>query len=288
LDKRILGRQESILYKARDGKEIGGLLIHPIGKVAKGGAPLIIQVHGGPESHYRNGWVTSYSNLGQVAAGRGFAVFYPNYRGSTGRGVAYSKADHGDPAGKEFDDIVDGIDYLAGRGIVDKERVGCMGGSYGGYASAWAATYYSHRYKAAAVFVGVADQISKIGTTDITNEMISVHFRKKPWEHWDFFLKRSPIYHAHKSTTATLILHGKADTRVDPGQSRELYRHLKLRGKAPVRLVLYPGEGHGNRKAAARFDYHLRTLRWMEHFLKGNKKAMPGSDLEYKKALGIK
>jgi dipeptidyl aminopeptidase/acylaminoacyl peptidase len=99
-------------------------------------------------------------------------------------------------------------------------------------------------------------------------------------------LKRSPIYYAHQSTTATLILHGKADTRVDPGQSRELYRHLKIRGKGPVRLVLYPGEGHGNRMAAARLDYHLRTLRWMERFLKSSAKDALDSDIDYKKELG--
>ncbi len=92
---------------------------------------------------------------------------------------------------------------------------------------------------------------------------------RRPWDNWQFFLERSPVYYAGQSKTPLLILHGKDDPRVNVGQSRELYRHLKLRGQAPVRLVLYPGEGHGNRRAASRLDYTLRSVRWMEHYLKG-------------------
>jgi len=285
LSKVKFGKQETVTYKARDGLEIQGVLIHPVNRKKNQRVPLIMMIHGGPESHFRNGWVTGYGRLGQMAAAKGWAIFHPNYRGSTGRGVEFSKGDHGDPAGKEFDDIVDGIDHLAKMGLVDKDKVGIMGGSYGGYAAAWGATYYTDRYKAACVFVGVTDQISKVGTTDITQEMYLVHFRKYPWDHWDFFLKRSPIYHAQKTKTATLILHGDSDKRVDPGQSRELFRHIKVRSKAPVRLVIYPGEGHGNRKAAARLDYSLRTLRWMEHYLVGPGGKKPPIDLDYKKAM---
>ncbi len=92
------------------------------------------------------------------------------------------------------------------------------------------------------MFVGISDKISKVGTTDIPDEKYLVHHRKRPWDDWQYFLERSPIYHADKSRTPLLILHGKDDPRVHPAQSLELYRHLKLRGKPPVRLVLYPGE----------------------------------------------
>jgi dipeptidyl aminopeptidase/acylaminoacyl peptidase len=111
--------------------------------------------------------------------------------------------------------------------------------------------------------------------------MYLVHELKRPWEDWQDLLERSPIYHADKGKTPLLILHGKDDPRVDAGQSHELYRHLKLRGQAPVRLVLYPGEGHGNRKAAARLDYALRSLRWFEHYLKGPGGTPPDPDLDY-------
>lgn len=277
-----LGKQEVIRFPARDGLEIEGLLIHPVRRKKGRRVPLIVQVHGGPESHYRNGWLTYYSYPGQVAAGRGFAIFYPNYRGSTGRGATFAKLSQGDPAGKEFDDVVDGVDHLVSIGLVDKAKVGITGGSYGGYASAWGATFYSDRYAASVMFVGISDLVSKVGTTDIPQEMFHVHYGQAwPWQDWQKALERSPIFHAHKSVTPTLILHGDRDPRVDPGQSRELYRHLKLRGKAPVRLVLFPGEGHGNRRAASRIDYNLRMLRWMTHYLQGPGGEPPAYEVDY-------
>jgi hypothetical protein len=139
----------------------------------------------------------------------------------------------------------------------------------------------SPRFGAGVMFVGISDSVSKVGTTDIPHEMHLVHHRKWLWEDWDYFLKSSPIYHVEKAKTPLLILHGKADPRVHPSQSLELYRHLKLRGKAPVRLVLYPGEGHGNRRAASRYDYNLRLLQWMEHYLKGPGGAPPPYELNY-------
>jgi dipeptidyl aminopeptidase/acylaminoacyl peptidase len=136
------------------------------------------------------------------------------------------------------------------------------------------------------MFVGISDNLSKLGTTDIPEEMYLVHHRKRLWEDWDYFLSRSPIRHVQKNRTPTLILHGKNDPRVHPSQSLELHRHLKTLGQAPVRLVLYPGEGHGNRRAAARFDYHLRMLRWMEHYLQGPGGDPPPFTLDYAKQLG--
>ena len=134
---------------------------------------------------------------------------------------------------------------------------------------------------ASVMFVGISDNISKVGTTDIPYEMYMVHHRKWLWDDWKYFLERSPIYHVKKGRTPTLILHGKDDPRVHPGQSMELFRHLKTLGKAPVRLVFYPGEGHGNRKSAARYDYNLRLLRWMEHYLKGPGGKAPDKNLDY-------
>jgi dipeptidyl aminopeptidase/acylaminoacyl peptidase len=242
---------------------------------------LIVSVHGGPESHLRNGWLTYYSYPGQVGAAEGFAVFYPNYRGSTGRGVKFSKLGQADYAGKEFDDILDGIDHLAAKGLINPKKVGVTGGSYGGFASAWMATKHTKRFAASVMFVGISDQISKFGTTDIPNEMFLVHARKWPWKDWDFFRERSPITYTEQARTPILIMHGKNDTRVHPSQSMELFRYLKTIGKTPVRLVLYPGEGHGNRKAAGRYDYNLRLMRWMKHYLQGEGGKPPAHELDY-------
>ena len=273
--------QEVVTYKARDGLELQGVLVKPLDHKTGQRVPLILAVHGGPESHDRNGWVTGYADPGQVAAAQGFAVFYPNYRGSTGRGVAFSKLSQGDPAGKEFDDLVDAVDHFVATGLADKAKVGITGGSYGGYATGWAATRFTDRFAAGVMFVGISDKVSKVGTTDIANEEYLVHARKRLWDDWQFFLERSPIYHAAQARTPLLILHGKDDPRVHPSQSLELYRHLKLHGKAPVRLVWYPGEGHGNRKAAARLDFTLRMMRWFRHYLQDGGGKPPAHELEY-------
>jgi dipeptidyl aminopeptidase/acylaminoacyl peptidase len=270
-----------VTFPARDGLRLEGILIRPLDEEAGRRYPLILSVHGGPEAHERNGWLTGYSRPGQVAAARGFAVFYPNYRGSTGRGVAFSKLGQGDAAGKEFDDLVDAVDHLAAAGLADPKKVGVTGGSYGGYATAWSSTRYSERFAAGVMFVGISDLISKTGTTDIPREELLVHARKLPHEDWQRFLERSPIYHARNARTPLLILHGKDDPRVHPGQSLELYRYLKNEGKTPVRLVLYPGEGHGNRRSAGRLDFHLRMLQWFEHYLKGPGGEPPPPRLEY-------
>ncbi len=260
-------RQETISYKAQDGLELEGIVVYPTQYEEGKRYPLIMVVHGGPESHYSDGWLDRYASPVKYAAQQGFALFFPNYRGSTGRGVEFSKLSQNDYAGKEFDDLVDGKNHLVEMGLVDASKVGITGGSYGGYASAWGATAQTEHFAASVMFVGISDNLSKFGTTDIPKEMHAVHSRSYPWDKWQWYLERSPIYHAEKARTPILIMHGKEDTRVHPSQSMELYRYLKTLGNVPVRLVFYPNEGHGNRRAAAQLDYSMRLMRWMEHFL---------------------
>lgn len=276
-----LARQEVVTFTTRDGLSIEGLLIHPLDRRGNARVPLITVVHGGPESHFSNGWLTAYSQPVQVAAARGFASFLPNYRSSTGRGVAFSKLGYGKPGMGEFDDVVDGVDHLVASGLVDRDKVGITGGSYGGYASAWGATYYSERFAASVMFVGISDQASLVTTGDIPWEQYLVHMGTWPWENPELYRQQSPITHAAKSRTPTLILHGEADPRVPVMQSYMLYRYLKLAGQAPVRLVLYPGEGHGNARAASRYDYSLRLMRWMTHYLSGPGGEPPAYALDY-------
>ncbi len=278
-----LADQTRISYPARDGLMIEGILIYPLNYEEGEEYPLIVYAHGGPESANHNGWVTTYNRWGQVASAKGYFVFMPNYRAGSGRGYEFTLMGFADAGGKEFDDVIDGIDYLIDKGYVDGDRVGIGGGSYGGYFSAWAATRHSDRFAAAVSFVGVSNQLSKRNTTDIPWESYYVH-----WGMWNnddpmFVYERSPVKWASNSKTPTLILHGKDDPRVHPSQSLELYRTLKMNGKAPVRLVWYPGEGHGNRKNPARLDYNLRTLAWFNYYLTGDNPTdqMPPAEIEY-------
>lgn len=278
-----LATQEVVVHEARDGLELEGILIRPLDGSPGKPAPLVMVVHGGPEGHRSNGWLSRYSSPAQVLAARGYAVFFPNYRGSTGRGVGFSKLGQADAAGAEFDDLVDAVDHLIEIGVADANRIGVTGGSYGGYATAWLTTRYSERFAAGVMFVGISNKISKFGTTDIPQEEILVHALSYPWENWEFYLERSPVIHAEKGTTPLLIMGGDADPRVSPTQSMEMYRALKTHGKAPVRLVRYKGEGHGNRRAASRYDYQLRLLRWFDHYLMSAGEELPPYRLEYRR-----
>jgi len=277
-----LADQKKITYNARDGLEIQGVLFYPLNYEQGKTYPLIVHIHGGPEHATPNGWQTAYNRWGQIAAAKGFFVFMPNYRSSSSRGIDFTMEGFGDLAGAEFNDVIDGIDYLIAEGLVNKDKVGIGGGSYGGYFSAWAATKFSHRFAAAVVFVGIGNQVSKMLTTDIPYEDFLVHWGTWIHENEDLIWERSPVRYVKGSTTPTLILGGKKDSRVHPSQSLELYRGLKLHGNAPVRYVRYPGEKHGNRKNTSRLDYSLRTMRWFEYYLKGDnpKKEMPPKYLD--------
>ena len=133
----------------------------------------------------------------------------------------------------------------------------------------WAATALSEEFAAAVAFVGISNQVSKFGTGDIPYEMYYVHALSGLWDDGMGRLERSPVYHAGNAKTPILIMGGDKDPRVHPSQSLEMYRNIKLRTDTPVRLVIYPGEVHGNRNSAARYDYSIRTKRWMDHYLKG-------------------
>lgn len=141
-------------------------------------------------------------------------------------------------------------------------------------------TYYSDRFAAGVMFVGISNNISKWGTSDIPEELYLVHSRKRIWDDWYDNLLRSPIYYVDRAQTPILIMHGAEDTRVHPAQSLELYRHIKVRKpEVPLRLVFYPGEGHGNVRATSRLDYNLRMIRWFETYLKHDDPDLPPSHL---------
>lgn len=276
-----LADQEVIEWKARDGLSIQGILLKPLDFSPDKKYPLILQIHGGPESAYLNGWNTSYGRWSQLLAQRGYMVLMPNYRASTGRGVEFASADHQDLAGAEFNDVLDAVTYLAEeKGWVDAKKVGIGGGSYGGYFSAWAATRHSQHFAASAVFAGIANWISFTGTTDIPYENSLVHWamnwtqseenERKYWE-------RSPLAHIRNAQTPTLIAHGDKDLRVPISQGYELYRALEMR-KVPVEFVIYPREPHGLLERQHQLDYINRVLGWYDRYVKGIEVSIPASE----------
>ncbi|MCA9649742.1 MAG: S9 family peptidase [Myxococcales bacterium] len=268
LETKRLGERRVVRWKAADGLEIEGVLTLPVGYESGQRYPLAVLVHGGPEGISHDGWNTRGGYPTQLFATRGYVVLEPNYRGSRGRGVAFGKADHGDLGGKEFEDVLAGIDHLVAEGLVDGERVGMGGWSYGGYFSGLAATKHSKRFRAAMVGAAIIDWISFTGTSEIEQENSLVHWNLWPYEHASLAWERSPMAHTQGSTTATLVVHGMDDTRVPPGQGKELYRALRHAG-TEAELVLYPREGHGLRERAHQIDFVGRWLDWFDEHVKG-------------------
>lgn len=267
LSRKTLGSQEVVRWKAKDGLEIDGVLIKPVGYQAGTPYPLAVLPHGGPEGISLDGWTSYATYPAQLFANHGFVVLMPNYRGSAGRGVAFGKADQKDLGGQEFEDVIAGIDHLAAQGLIDPERVGMGGWSYGGYFSGLAATQHSKRFKAAMVGAGITNWISFTGTTEIEHENSLVHWNLWPYEHYDLAWERSPMAHVAESTTATLVVHGTADTRVPIGQATELYRALRHFG-VPTQIVRYPREGHGLSEREHQADFAQRFVDWFVEYVK--------------------
>jgi dipeptidyl aminopeptidase/acylaminoacyl peptidase len=264
-DKIDFVKPEEISWKAKDGLTLYGLLYTPENA---NNVPLLIDVHGGPEAAETKGWNNWYSSWSQILVQKGMAVFLPNYRGSTGRGVEFAKMSLGDMMGKDFDDVLDGVDHLVAKGIVNSKKVAVSGGSYGGYSAAWGATKHTERFALALMFVGISNQISKIGTTDTPYENALVHW--DGWAYDDNFEKswdRSPLKYAKQGRTPIFIAAGEKDERVPPEQSIELYRALRHFNKVPVDLVVYKNEGHGNRYKMNRQHFQETCLMWIDKYI---------------------
>jgi len=267
LDQIKFSGAKEISWKAKDGLEITGLLMLPLDYQTGKKYPCIAQIHGGPESAYVEGWTTNYVTWSELLAAAGYVVFSPNYRGSTGRGVAYAKADHKDLGGKEFEDVLDGLDFLAQQGYVDLERVGIGGFSYGGYFSAWAATRHTEHFKAASMGAGIANWLSFTGTSDIPKENSMVHWNLDVYKNMPLVWDRSPMAHVEKSQTALLISHGDKDDRVPLGQGWEIYTAMKLLNKT-VEFDIYPREAHGFGERNHQLFSIKRNLEWFEKYVK--------------------
>jgi dipeptidyl aminopeptidase/acylaminoacyl peptidase len=261
------GRQEVIRWKASDGQEIEGILLAPPGETKRESYPLVVIAHGGPEYEYHDGWLTRTSEPAQPLAERGYYVFLPNYRGSAGRGVAFAKGDHDDLGGREFQDVLDGIDWLVANRRIDRNRVGMLGGSYGGYFTSLAVTRYSDRFAAGAASFGISNWMSFLGQSDIPGENSEVHWNLWCYEHEAKCADASPVHHLDRARTPTLIFQGEDDKRVPKPQSDELYAGLKWKG-VPAEYVVYPREKHGFVERQHQIETMRRTLEWFDRYLK--------------------
>ena len=257
-----LNAPEPYKYKSFDGLEIEATLLKPLGFDRKSKLPLIALIHGGPTG----AWQDSIETWGQLLAARGYAVFYPNIRGSSGYGERFIEMNRGDWGGGDYRDVMAGVDDLVARGIADPEKLAIGGWSYGGYMSEWAITQTT-RFKAAVSGAGLSNLISEYGTEQ--GPSYDEWFYGLPYEPEKIagFLNSSPFVHLKNVKTPTLILQGDADPVDPPGQSQELYRGLKRYG-VETELVVYPREPHGFHEEKHLLDRLNRILAWYDKHLK--------------------
>ena len=253
-DEFAATRPEIYKYKSVGGLEIEAAVLKPSNYDGKTKLPLIALIHGGPTG----AWESSIDDWGQLLVARGYAIFYPNIRGSVGYGEKFIESNRADWGGADFLDVMAGIDDLIAKGIADPNRLGIGGWSYGGYMSEWAITQTT-RFKAAVSGAGMANLISEYGTEQ--HPSYDEWFWSVPYEKPTGFLNHSPFVFLKDAKTPTLILQGDADT-VDPlGQSQELYRGLKRYG-VETELVVYPREPHGIHEEKHLLDRLNRILAW--------------------------
>lgn len=254
---------EPVSWESRDGTEISGFLVTPRDP-AELPAPLVVMIHGGPA----NLWKDSLP-VGAVAlAEAGYALLLPNPRGSVGKGDVFAKANLGDPAGAELDDVLSGAAMCRARETILDQPVGVVGGSYGGYLTTCAAVFGEQVGGAVAMF-GHPDLLSARYSSNNPGFYDRLVDGDISGDRLKLAVDRSPVFHVDSGTAPTLLLHGDNDACTPLGQSEEMHRAL-VDAHIPTELVVYPGEGHGLRSPWAQIDIWNRTVEWFDCFVKGS------------------
>jgi dipeptidyl aminopeptidase/acylaminoacyl peptidase len=259
--RSVAGSATNVSWSAPDGTAIDGVLCTPAGT---GPFPLVLDVHGGPVGAYQRSW-TMRSYAVPLLVSRGYAVLLPNPRGSSGRGQEFAAAVVGDMGGADTHDYLSGIDAMIERGIADPARIGTMGVSYGGFMSAWLVTQ-DQRFKAAVAGSPVTEWYSFTFTTNIPRWGLWFLDHADPEETGNQVHTRSPVMHASKARTPTLLTAGAKDRCTPAGQAREFHQALIGHG-VDSELVIYPEEGHGVSRFPAVTDYLTRLVAWFERYM---------------------
>lgn len=254
-----LADTEVVKWKSKDGTEVEGLLTRPVGYEAGKKVPLLLNPHGGPTGASLN----SFSGTVQVLAANGFAVLQPNFRGSTGKGLAFAQANKNTWGKGDYEDCITGVDAMIAGGVADPDRLGAFGWSYGGYMTFWILTQ-TDRFKAVSPGAGLSNIYSMYSQNDIQRYLRWFYSDKSPWEATDLYWDRSPMKYVKNVKTPTMIMHGQVDTRVPIAQAQEFYMALREM-KVPVEFVVYPRENHGFTEPRHQMD---RVRRYVKFFAK--------------------
>ena len=249
---------ERITWKAPDSLEIQGYLLRPHGE---GPHPLVMFIHGGPVWHWRPTWLGRRSAQILMLLNRGYAIFLPNPRGSSGRGQAFARRVVGDLGGADTRDFLSGLDHLVQQGIADPEKLGVTGLSYGGFMTSWLITQ-DPRFAAAVAVCPHTNQVTQHLLSNIPHFM-SLFLADRYDNPSGKYFQRSPVMHARNARTPTLCVCGALD-RCTPPQEAMQFHNALLENAVESTLIVYPQEGHGIRKFPAAIDYAARVVTWFE------------------------
>jgi dipeptidyl aminopeptidase/acylaminoacyl peptidase len=234
-----LRRYEEFTVDGAEGAKVQSFLLKPPGFDPSKKYPVLVLIHGGPQSAWTDSF--SYRWNPQVFSAAGFVIVMPNPRGSTGFGQKFTDDISGDWGGKAFDDIMAAVDYVAKLPYVDADRMAAAGGSYGGYMINWLLGH-TNRFKALVSHAGVYDLRSMAGATEEL-WFTEWEFKGMPWQNPEMYEKWSPSVFAKDFKTPTLVIHGELDYRVPYTQGLQLFTALQAQ-KIPSKLLVYPDEGH--------------------------------------------
>lgn len=262
LDHRQLGEVEEIRYTAStDGLEIQGWIVKPPGYSKDTTYPLLVENHGGPISHYG----PHFSPEVQLYAAAEYLVFYPNPRGSTGYGEAFGNLLHNNYPGDDYQDVMDGIDYLVAQGLTSPGQLYVTGGSAGGIMTTWMIGK-SDRFRAAVVVKPVMNWISKALTADNHYGYANYRYEGQPWENIETYMKFSPVSLVGSIDTPTLVMVGDEDLRTPLSEAKQLYHALKIR-QIDTALVEMPGASHFIAKRPSQLVSKIdHVLAWLEKY----------------------
>jgi dipeptidyl aminopeptidase/acylaminoacyl peptidase len=258
--------REVITWKSQDGAEIEGVLHKPADFQQGRRYPLLIVIHGGPTGVSRPvpyGSATAHPIDAFLA--KGAIVLEPNYRGSAGYGEKFRSLNVRNLGIGDAWDVLSGIDYLVQQGLADRERVGSMGWSQGGYISAFLTTKHSDRFKAISVGAGISDWMTYYVNTDI-HPFTRQYLKATPWDDPKIYADTSPMTYIKQAHTPTLIQHGDQDTRVPIPNAFQLYQGLRDQN-VPVQLSIFKGFGHGINKPKANRAAMQQNLDWFTRYV---------------------
>lgn len=257
-------KTETVSWKGNDGLVIEGLLTYPSGYQEGEQYPLLLVIHGGPMGFFDETFLgTPYPYPLAAFADVGFLVLRPNPRGSTGYGKDFRIGNYKDWGGMDYKDIMAGVDYLIEQGLVNPDKMGVMGWSYGGYMTNWVISQ-TQRFKAASTGAALSNLVSTSGTTDLPR--LLPDYLGDNFQNPDFYQQRSPIHFVQNMATPLLIQHGDQDLRVPISQAYELYHALDRAGKKPL-MIVYPGMTHRIMDPKMLQDAMQSNLDWFKEHL---------------------